>query len=241
MTFSFRKGHSLVLGILFLSLFSHAVNAADNAVPIFWAFEADQFEHRNQDGRDIFVWEAQGWIGTDRNKLSLKTQGEVPYGKNPESAEVQFLYKRMISRFFDAQLGIRHDIYPNPDRTYLALGVQGLAPQWFEIDGTIFVSHKGKASLRFEAEYDVLLTQKLILSPNLELNVAFEDDKAIDLGSGLAKMEMGLRLRYHINRDIAPYIGVNWDRKFGETADLARAEHEDASEVSLVIGLRLSF
>ena len=114
----------------------------------------------------------------------------------------------MISRFFDAQFGIRHDIYPNPDRTYVAIGVQGLAPQWFEIDGTLFISEKGNASFRFEADYDVLLTQRIIVSPNIEVNVAFEDDKAINIGSGISKLEMGLRLRYHINRDISESIGI---------------------------------
>lgn len=208
----------------------------------FTLVKIDQLEYRFQDGDDIVSWEGQGRIGDDKNKLTFKTEGEyVPKEEVFEGAEVQLLYQRLISDFFDAQIGVRHDIKPNPSRTFGVIGVNGLAPQWFETDASFFVSNKGDASFRLEAEYEILLTQRLVLEPSAELNVAFSDDEPVGVGSGLSDVELGLRLRYEIKREFAPYIGINWERKVGKTADFARDEGEDPDVFSIVAGIRAFF
>ncbi len=208
----------------------------------FTLVKIDQLEYRFQDGDDIVSWEGQGRIGDDKNKLTFKTEGEyVPNEDVFEGAEVQLLYQRLISDFFDAQIGVRHDIKPNPSRTFGVIGVNGLAPQWFETDASFFVSNKGDASFRLEAEYEMLLTQRLVLEPSAELNVAFSDDEPVGVGAGLSDIELGLRLRYEITREVAPYIGVNWERKVGKTADFARDEGEDPDVFSIVAGIRAFF
>jgi copper resistance protein B len=209
---------------------------------LFTLVKIDQLEYRKQDGNDLIVWEGQGRIGNDENKLALKTEGE--YVRNAdqfENAKIQLLYQRLISDFFDAQVGIRQDIKPNPSRTFGVIGINGLAPQWFETDASFFVSNKGDASLRLEAEYDLLFTQRLVLEPSVEVNIAFSDDQETGVGSGLSDVELGLRLRYEITREVAPYIGVNWERKIGRTADLASEEEEDSNVFSVVAGLRIFF
>lgn len=208
---------------------------------IFTFFEAEQFEYRlNEDGSS-FNWDAQGWIGGDDNKAWLKTEGEKPFGEPLEEAEVQLLYSRRISDFFDAQIGGRFDLRPEPERGFLVLGLQGLAPYWIEIDASAFVSHKGEVSARFEAEADILITQSLVLQPIAELNLAVQDVEERGVGSGINDLELGLRLRYEIVREFAPYVGVTWERKFGETADFARDEGEDPGAVSFVTGVRFWF
>ena len=236
-------GRGLVLASVLFSfggLASTAV-AAESDEAIFTYVETEQLEYRVQDGGDQFAWDVQGWIGNDKNKLALKSEGEHVIDGKTESAEIQFLYRRMISRFFDAQLGVRHDLKPDPSRTYAVLGAQGLAPYFFEVDASAFVSDEGDVSLRFEAEYEWLLTQRLILQPSAELNVAFADDKDIGVGAGISDLELGLRLRYEIKREVAPYIGLHWERKFGETADFARGEDEAVDSLFFVMGLRLQF
>ena len=209
---------------------------------LFTLVKIDQSEHRQQDGNDLIVWEVQGRIGNDENKLTLKTEGE--YVRNAdefENAEIQVLYQRMISDFFDAQIGIRQDIKPDPSRTYGVIGINGLAPQWFETDASLFVSNKGDASLRMEAEYDILFTQRLVLEPSAEINIAFSDDELTGVGAGLSDVELGLRLRYEITREFAPYVGINWERKIGKTSDVSSEEGEDPNVFSVVGGVRMFF
>jgi len=209
---------------------------------LFTLVKIDQLEYRSQDGNDLVSWEGQGRIGNDDHKLALKTEGEYEINANRfENAEVQMLYLRRISDFFDAQIGVRHDLEPDPSRTFGVFGVNGLAPQWFEIDASFFVSHKGDASARLEAEYDILITQRLVLEPSAEINLAFSDDRETGVGAGLSDIELGLRLRYEIEREFAPYIGINWERKIGETANFAKAEGEDDNVFSIVVGLRIFF
>jgi copper resistance protein B len=136
---------------------------------------------------------------------------------------------------------VRHDFKPDPSRTYGVLGIQGLAPYWFEVDAAGFVSNEGDVSARLEAEYDFLFTQKLILQPRTELNFAVQDVKELGIGSGLSTAELGLRLRYEIVREFAPYVGVSWTRLVGKTEDFARDEGEDVSSVSFVAGVPLWF
>lgn len=233
---------SLVPGCVVVLLLGVPAQAEKMDDDLFTLVKIDQLEYRYQDGNDLLVWEGQGRIGNDENKLTLKTEGE--YVRNAdlfENAEVQFLYQRLISDFFDAQIGIRHDIKPDPSRTFGVIGINGLAPQWFETDASLFVSTKGDTSLRLEAEYDILFTQRLVLEPSVELNIAFSDDEATGVGSGLSDVELGLRLRYEIVREVAPYIGINWERKVGRTADFASEEGEESNVFSIVAGLRIFF
>lgn len=204
--------------------------------------QGDRLEYRSNGGEPLFLWDAQGWWGGDRSKLWLKTEGEYAFEEDAfEEAEVQALWSRAISTFFDFQAGVRHDFAPGDDRTFGVLGVQGLAPYWFEIDAAAFVSDDGDVSARIEVEYELMLTQRLILQPRTELNFAVQDVAEYGVGSGLSTAELGARLRYEIKREFAPYIGVDWTRSVGETADFVRADGGDPSSVSFVAGLRLWF
>ncbi|RME61879.1 MAG: copper resistance protein B, partial [Alphaproteobacteria bacterium] len=141
----------------------------------------------------------------------------------------------------DLQAGVRHDFEPDPSRTFGVIGIQGLAPYWFEIDAAAFISGDGDVSARIEAEYELLLTQRLILQPRVELNFAVQEVEELGIGSGLSIAEAGLRLRYEIDRQFAPYVGFSWNRKIGDTADFARADGEDVGALSFVAGLRMWF
>ncbi len=226
--------------LMFCTLTSR-VSAMEEHEPNYIFFQAEQFEYRNQEGRDSLKWDAQGWYGGDYNKLWLKTEGEKPAGDKVEKAEIQALLSHMVTDFFDVQAGLRYDPEPNPRRSYAVLGLQGLAPYYFETDAALFLSNKGDLSARFTAEYELLLTQKLILQPAMEINLAAQDVKALGIGAGVTDIELGLRLRYEIRREFAPYVGVNWERKLGQTADLARRDGEDTEIPSLVAGIRLWF
>lgn len=203
---------------------------------------ADRFEYQSGEGSPALLLEGQGWWGTDENRLWIKS--EIDYDLDAgsfEEAEVQALWSRPIARYFDLQAGLRHDFEPGPSRTYAALGVQGLAPYWFEVDSAVFLSEEGDLSARFEAEYEFLLTQRLVLQPRTELNFAAEAVPELETGAGLSTAEIGLRLRYEIDRQFAPYVGVNWKASTGETADYVRAHGEDAETLSFVTGIRVWF
>jgi copper resistance protein B len=200
----------------------------------------DKLEVRNTDGPDPLVLDADAWIGYDLNKLWFKTEVEQVDGET-EEAELQLLYSRAIAPFWDLQLGWRRDIRPEPHRDSLALGFKGLAPYLFEVDAALFVGEAGQLGARMDAEYEYLFTQRLILTPEFEVNLHTKDDPEVGIGSGLSDMQLGLRLRYEIRREFAPYVGVNWTKQFGQTADFARAEGEDTSDVQLVAGIRAWF
>ena len=201
----------------------------------------DQFEVRSRNGRDGYKWDADGWYGGDIDRLWIKTEGEGDFGHAPEQAEVQALYSHAISPFFNLQAGVRHDVRPSPDRTHLAVGVMGLARYWFEIDAALFLSNKGELTARFEAEYDQRLTNQLFLQPAVEFNLAAQDAPAIGLGSGLTSVEAGARLRYEFVPEFAPYVGVHYERKLGDTARYARAAGDNPGGWNLVAGVRIWF
>jgi copper resistance protein B len=207
-----------------------------------YKFTIDQLEVAARKGRDGYAWEdVQFWYGGDLNKLWLKSEGEGTFGDGIESAEVQALWSRAIAPFFDLQAGLRYDIRPKPDRAYLALGLQGLAPYWFEVDAATFLSDKGDLTARLEGEYDLRVTQQLILQPRAEVELAAQDVPELGIGSGLSTAEAGLRLRYEFVPEFAPYVGVEYEHAFGNTADLRRAEGEDAGGWNLVLGVRAWF
>ena len=201
----------------------------------------DQLEYRVQDGDDVLAWNGQAWYGGDYNRVWLNTEGEYLRGEELEQAEVQLLYSRLLGYFYDLQGGIRYDFRPDPSRFYGVIGLQGLAPGFFELNLQGFLSEEGDVSARLEGEVDLLITQRLILQPRIEIDLAAQDVDELGVGRGISTIEPGLRLRYEITRKFAPYIGVNWERALGETADLAREEGEEVSNVSLVAGVRFFF
>lgn len=186
------------------------------------------------------AYDAQAWFGRDADKLVLKAEGDVARGKLQE-ARTELLWGHAIASYWDTQLGLRHDSGTGPERSWLAFGVQGLAPYWFELDATAYVGQGGRTALRLGAEYELLLTQRLILQPRVELTAYGKDDEARHIGSGLSSGVAGLRLRYEINRQLAPYVGVERSAKFGRTADLVRAEGEPSSQTRWVAGVRFWF
>ncbi|RUM35477.1 MAG: copper resistance protein B [Desulfobulbus sp.] len=208
--------------------------------PLLSMVIVDQLEVQVGDGDDPLVWEAEGWLGYDLNKLWLKTDGEYLDGRI-EDVEVQALYSRAIAPFWDVQIGWRGDLRPQPERNWLALGVKGLAPYFFDVDAAVFIGESGQTAARLQAEYEIMFTQKLILVPNVEVNFHGRDDEELGIGSGLSDIEAGLRLRYEIRREFAPYVGITWKHLYGDTADFAEAEGEDRDDVRFVIGLRAWF
>ena len=198
----------------------------------------DRFEYRAQKGKNLGMWDAQGWFGGDYNKFWFKTEGEAEAGGRTERAEVQALYARRIHPLWFLQAGVRQEARPQPAENTAVIGVQGLAPYWFNVEAMAFIG-KDNLTGRFEAEYDQLLTQRLILQPRLETVFATSSQPERAVGKGINHVELGLRLRYEIRREFAPYVGINWTRRLGETADLVRAQGGDASETALVAGLRV--
>lgn len=198
-------------------------------------------EYRMQKGGDGFRWDGEGWFGGDIDHLVVKSEGEATLGKRVDGAEVQAVFSHAISPYFNAQGGVRHDFGPGPNRTYATLGVEGLAPYWFDVAAAVFVSERGAVLARLEATYDQRLTQRLILQPRVELNLAAQDVPENGIGAGLSDAELGLRLRYEITRQFAPYVGVSWDGKVGAAARIARAAGERVHATSAVFGIRTRF
>lgn len=196
-------------------------------------------EYQVRDGEDGYRWEGEAWVGGDINRFVVKTEGEG--GDDLEGAEIQALYSRAVSPFFDLQAGIRQDFQSGPKRTYATVGFEGVAPYWFETSGALFLSNKGEVFGRLEGSYDLRLTQRWILQPRVEANLSGQDIPELELGSGVANIELGLRLRYEIKREFAPYVGVSLDRKFGGTADYARTAGREVEATSFVIGVRAWF
>lgn len=210
----------------------------------FLMVQGDRVEWRSGEGEAVGLFEGQAWYGGDMNRLWVKTEGEVLLDAGPsteelESAEVQALYSRPISPFFDLQVGLRHDLEPSPSRTLAVVGVQGLAPQWFEVDLALFLSEDGDLSSRLEVEYEMLFTQELMLQVRSELELEGSDVPELGLGSGLSHVEAGVRLSY--GRLFAPYFGVSWEEKLGKTAEFARATGEETGSISAVAGFRFWF
>ncbi|MBI4774698.1 MAG: copper resistance protein B [Deltaproteobacteria bacterium] len=209
---------------------------------IFAVFRGDRLEYQSNDGEGGLFWDVQAWGGTDYSKLWFKSEGFWLFDKETfEEAGVELFYSRNIATFWDLQAGVRHDFEPHPTRTFAALGIEGLARYWFEVDVTAYISQDGDLSANLEAEYDLLLSQRLILQPRFEIDVAVQEVEELSIGQGINDIELGARLRYEIRREFAPYIGVSWSRKLGETADLAEADGESIETTSLVAGIKFWF
>lgn len=201
----------------------------------------DQLEltHDNHGANAAFL-DAEGWYGGDINKLWLKAEGDGTHGRL-EDLRTEALWSHAVSAYWDTQLGLRQDFGEGPHRTWAALGVQGLAPFWFDTEAELYVGQDGRTAARVRLEREELITQRLVLQPKLEVNLYGKDDPQRGIGSGLADSELGVRLRYDIKREFGPYIGVVWRERYGRTAALARARGERVGELQLAAGLHLWF
>ncbi|NUS39188.1 MAG: copper resistance protein B [Lysobacter sp.] len=210
----------------------------DNTIQHYTLF--DRLEGSRADGATAFEWEGRGWIGTDLNRLWLRTEGERRDGRT-QDADLEVLYGHSVTTWWDVVAGVRHDFKPGVAQDFAAIGVMGMAPYKFEVAATAYLGQDGQTAARLEAEYETLLTNRLILQPLVEVNLYGQDDARRGIGSGLSTVEAGLRLRYEITRRFAPYIGVVSEHAFGRTADFRRAEGEDTHDTRLVAGVRIWF
>jgi copper resistance protein B len=206
---------------------------------VFYHLMLNQLEGRFG-ATSSFRWSGEGWLGTDEHRLWLRSEGTLSGGK-VEDGQHELLYARPISTWFNAMIGGRYDGDSGPGRGWGAIGIEGLAPLFFRVAATGYIGGDGRLAARLEGSYDLLLTQKLVLQPQIEINFYSLADPARDLGSGLADIDAGLRLRYEITRKLAPYVGVTYSGKFGGTADFARAAGHATDEVRVTLGLRTWF
>lgn len=201
----------------------------------------DRFEWVNARDGGFADYDGIARFGTSYNRLVVKAEGEIKRGEL-QDARTELLWGHAIATYWDTQLGVRNDSgTEGPDRNWLAFGVQGLAPYWFEVDATAYVGNNGRTALRLSGEYELLLTQRWILQPRVELNAYGKEDVENGIGKGLSDLSVGLRLRYEVTRQFAPYVGVVWGGKFAQTADLARAAGESTSQTTWVAGVRFWF
>lgn len=228
---------SLFLGTLGYSTdtFAHATDD-----PLLAKIMIDQLEWHSSGPENFYTLDAQGWLGKDLHKLWFKTDVKQA-GGHVQEAEVQALYSRAIAPFWDLQVGVRQDLKPTPDHLWGVIGIQGLAPYFFELDAALFIDESGASAARFSVDYELMFTQKLVLTPQLSLNFYGQNDQARFIGSGLSDAQADLRLRYEFRRELAPYVGASWTRRFSNSADFARENKQEISGYEWLIGLRVWF
>jgi copper resistance protein B len=230
---------NFIVGIFALgALTSSAVQAEE----LIWGVKIEQLEVRTGDnGTDVLAWDGDVVVGTDELKFVVRNEGEFETdGDVLETMETQARLQVPISDFFDVAAGIRFDTPEGPDRVHGVVGIKGLAPQWFEIDADLYMSDH--PSFRFNAEYEALITNRLILTPSVEIDLPFNDDREIEIGAWGPKTEIGMRLSYDlVDRSFAPYMGVHYERYFGETKDIKVAEGKEGDALWFVTGVRLQF
>lgn len=233
---AYSNGYTLTEGPYALPK-EHRLKLADEHP--FSAFLGDRLEF--DDSANTITYDFQGWYGTTYDRLVVKTEGEITEGEFEEN-QTDILWGHAITAFWDTQLGVRLDTYDEgKNRQWLAFGLQGLAPYWFELDMTGYVGEGGNTALTVEAEYELLLTQKLIFQPRAELSLYGKDDLQNDLGSGLSSSALGFRMRYEFSRQFAPYLGVEWVNQYGKTADLAKLQGNESRDTKVVAGIRFWF
>jgi copper resistance protein B len=189
-------------------------------------------------GAEGYRWDGEGWFGGDIDRLVVKSEGEGAFGRRLEHAEAQLLYGHALDAYWNIQAGVRQDFGEGPSRRYAVIGIEGLAPYWFDLEGALFLSDKGKLFGRIEATYDQRITQRLVVQPRAEIELAAQKSSRDSIGSGVSDIELGLRLRYEIQREFAPYLGLIWERRLGATARIARVAGEDVDSGRIVLGLR---
>lgn len=208
--------------------------------PLLAFTQAERLEWFEADGETAWLWDVGGWVGKDKHRFWWRSEGEHA-DRQTQEAELQLLYGRPIARWWDVVVGMRHDFPKDVSRSWLAAGIQGLAPYWFETELTLFFADDGQSQIRLQWEYELLLTQRLILQPQIELNAFGQDQPRHLEAAGLARSETGLRLRYELRREFAPYLGVRWESKHGRTASLLRSAGNSVADAAWVAGLRLWF
>jgi copper resistance protein B len=226
-----KKLLNITLITLALSSFSYASMGDD---PLFAKLTIDELEYQDNDEKNI-AWDTNLWIGYDLNKLYLYTEGEKPKDGTSES-ENQLVYSRAIAPYWDIQFGVGYDKTENDSQTWGVVALQGLAPYFFETRGALLIGDKGQIGLRLETEYEALITQKLILTPSISADLYSKDNVSMGLGKGLSNITAGARLRYEIRREFAPYVGLEWSKNFGNTADISPLDEGYA-----VAGVRIWF
>lgn len=211
-----------------------------NDDPLVWMVLVDQLEWQKSSSADAVAWDLAAWAGYDTGRLRLRAEGTRANGATVDN-RAELLWSRPVAPWWDLVAGLRQDSGLGPARTYGVIGVQGLSPYRFQVEADLFVGERGQAGARVKSEYNVLLTNRLMLGPRAELQGFVKDDSATGVGSGLSTLELGLRLRYEIRREFAPYVGVEWTGKLGDTADLARESADLVRDTKFVAGLRLWF
>ena len=209
-----------------------------NSVNYFVLF--DQLEWQRGAGANGFNLDSRGWVGRDRDRLWFRAEGDGLGGRVDEG-KAEVFYGRQVARWWDLIAGMRQDFRPGDPQTWAAVGVQGLAPYWFEVEATAYLGASGRTEARFEVEYELLLTRRVVLQPLIEMEVVGKSDPARGVGAGISTTDAGLRVRYEWRRELAPYAGVTWSRKWGKTADFAEAAGESDNEARFVTGVRVWF
>jgi copper resistance protein B len=248
-----RSALRVLVCLVFLSIAARAAAQSESheSAPLGWPAHGmledpfnrsillDELEARDEKG-DPLSWDLSFWAGHAFNRLAIRTEGDRHDGSN-ERAELQVLWAHTVARWWDVVAGARADFDPGSSKNWAAFGVQGLAPYRFALEATTFIADGGDTAGRVEAEYELLITQRLILQPQVELNWYGQSDPERGVGAGLSNAEFALRLRYEFRREIAPYVGLVRERRFGATADLARVAGADTDDTSLALGVRLRF
>ena len=211
------------------------------AEPVVWGIQVEENEYRVTEGDNVYAWDLDAFVGTDELKLVYRSEGEFAFGEDVfEDFENQIRVQTPISTFWDAVVGVRVDTASGPNQVFGVIGLHGLGPQFIEVDIDLFIADD--PALRFELEYEGLITQRITATPVIEVDLPLSDNPEFGLGAFAPKLELGLRVSYDlIDRAVSPYIGVFYERAFGETSVLTQAEGENSGEVSFVVGARLQF
>lgn len=226
--------------ILTLILTPSIILAGSKDDPLLVHWKVHQLEYFQHEGSDAFAFESDFWIGKDLHKFWLKTEIEHE-GSETEEFELQALYSKAISPYWDMQLGVRHDFKLPEERTWAVIGFHGLAPYYFEIDSALFIGANGDIAARFEAEYEMMLTQKWVLSPELEASFYGQDDLTNRIGSGLSSLSLSLRLRYEFIREFTAYVGFEHSKQFGQTSRFSIQDGKNDEENNFVVGIGFWF
>ncbi|AOE91758.1 copper resistance protein B (plasmid) [Ralstonia solanacearum] len=235
---AYSNGYRLGAGPYALGDTRHLMMADEHR---FASVLVERLEWAHGNGTNATAYDAQAWFGTSYDKLVIKAEGDIHKGR-VEEARTELLWGHAIAPFWDTQLGLRNDAGTGrPGRSWAAFGVQGLAPYWFHLEATAYVGDSGRTALRLSSEYELLLTQRLILQPRLEASFYGKRDPALEIGSGLSSGTLGLRLRYEFSRQFAPYVGVERSQAFGGTANLIEAAGGRRGETRVVAGVRFWF
>ena len=225
--------------IIFLVIFFPKQILAIEDEEFFHMFKLESDIAESKEGT-LYNWDLDGWIGGDINKLSLKSEGEKIKDKNTEKSTFWAKYSRNIATFWDFQAGFRHDIHPK-SKNYFLIGLEGLAPYFFETEAHVFISEDGNLTSTIHQENEFLITQRFIIQPYCELNFSTQDVQDLEIGSGLTVGEFGLQTRYEYTRKFSPYIDIKYERKYGETSIIAQKNNKKNEDIVIGFGIRLMF